>query len=160
MVLAAPLAAHRAIVADIAAALAAPAGAVAAQIALAPFAAGPVVFVGDTAAVGAGSAAPAVERDVGALRVVGGERLGDDREEVQEPARGERRADRSERFPLAEPLVVNVGMGDARIGPRGVGVERHDDVSGIPPEKYAAPADVLACSERITNRKNAMAAFS
>lgn len=108
--------------------------AVVAQVAVAPLAEGSLTIADEATAVGAGDAVPLVERDVGRVGVVGGQRLGDDHKEVEDPAGGERRPQGAGRLPLAESLVADMGMGDVRVAGGRSAAGGDDRVGGDGPE--------------------------
>src|SRR5690606_36077920 len=103
------------------------AGAVLAEERVAALAARPVYDL--IAAVGAGDAEPVVERGVGALGVVRGERLGDDRKEVEQSPVAKRPADRRPSLALAKLFVTDVGMNERVVMRRGAGRQGADEVS-------------------------------
>ena len=90
----------------------------------------PLVAVHRAAAVVTRFPAPPIQLDVGTAAGVRGKRLRYDGEEVQEPSLGNRRPDGGPAFALAEALVLDVGMGDAVVAGRRVGVEGHDAIGG------------------------------
>ena len=102
------------------------AGAVLAEGRFAALAARPVTDL--IAAVGAGDAEPLVERAVGAVGVVSSERLGDDREEVEQSPFAERPADRRKSLALAKLFVTDVGMDERVVIRRGAGRLGADEV--------------------------------
>jgi hypothetical protein len=75
------------------------------------------------AAAGARYAVPAVEGHVRARVVVSSQDLGDDHEEVEQSAFGERPAEGGATLPFAEPLVGDVGMDDRFVGCGGARIE-------------------------------------
>lgn len=131
-----------------AAALGAAALTVLAEGGLAPLARAALVLLGELAAISARDPFPPIEREESALGVVGGEGLGDDREEVEDPPAAERRPDRCAGLPLAEPLVAHMGVSQRRVAAGVALVDGADEVgrragSEAPPRKHdLEPAQV------------------
>jgi hypothetical protein len=118
--------------------------AVVTKIAAAPVAAGGVVWVAVVTALTAGHPGPFVETNVGACAVVGSERLGHDREEVQQPPLAESSAQGCGGFALAELVVADVGMRDGIVDQRARRLQRDDAIG----EPLVKPRDVQHDLER------------
>ena len=104
------------------------AGAVVAEGRFATLATSSCLIVDQIAAIGAGDADPLGQRYVGTLGVVRGERLGDDREEVEEPAVAKRCADRGVAVAFTKLFVADVGMDDRVVMRRGAGRQGANEV--------------------------------
>ena len=90
---------------------------------------------------------PAVEGDIGAVRVVGVEDLPDEQEELEQPPLAERLQDRRPPLPFTQSLVLDVGMrgpgvGGSRVRVQGVDVVRDRCSQSVPAQADLEPAEV------------------
>ena len=101
-----------------------------------------IILADQLTAIAAFDAAPTLQSDVGAGRVVGLEDLADEDEEVEQSPLSQGTADRHAAVAFAELVPLNVRMGGVGTGRRRVGIQGDHLVASPPSARVAAPVEL------------------